>query len=45
LFAKYDLDGDRALNLEEQRRMFEDLASESEDIKKALKELEAASEQ
>ena len=45
LFAKYDIDGDRALNLEEQKKMFEDMAHESEEIRKALKELEATSDQ
>jgi hypothetical protein len=45
LFAKYDLDGDRVLNIEEQKRMYQDLANESEEIRKALKELEATSKE
>jgi hypothetical protein len=35
LFAKYDLDGDRVLNEQEQRLMLQDLAEQNTELKQA----------
>jgi len=40
LFAKYDLDGDRVLNEEEQQNMMKDLAEQNEELKEAYAILE-----
>ena len=45
LFAKYDLDGDRVLNEEEQKNMMKDLAEQNEELKEAIAELEEQAEE
>ena len=40
LFAKYDLDGDRVLNEEEQQNMMKDLAEQNEELKEAFAVIE-----
>jgi hypothetical protein len=40
LFAKYDLDGDRVLNEEEQKNMMKDLAEQNEELKQAYAVIE-----
>lgn len=40
LFARYDLDGDRVLNQEEQLNMMKDLADQNEQLKQAMEALE-----
>ena len=42
LFAKYDLDGDRCLNEEEQKGMLKDLMTQNEELKEAYMLLEKA---
>ena len=42
LFAKYDLDGDRCLNEEEQKNMLKELSAQNEELKNAYLELEKA---
>jgi polycystin 2 len=45
LFAKYDLDGDKILNAEEQKNMMKDLAEQNEELKDAIAELEEQAEE
>ncbi len=45
LFAKYDLDGDKILNAEEQKNMMKDLADQNEELKDAIAELEEQAEE
>ena len=42
LFAKYDMDGDRVLNEEEQKNMLKDLAEQNDELKKAYMALDQA---
>lgn len=42
LFAKYDLDGDRILNEEEQLNMMKDLADQNEQLREAIEAMEEA---
>ena len=44
LFSKYDLDGDRVLNEEEQQNMIKDLAAQNDELKEAYAVLEKAEE-
>lgn len=41
LFARYDLDGDRVLNQEEQLNMMKDLADQNEQLRDAMEAMEA----
>jgi hypothetical protein len=43
LFAKYDMDGDRCLNQEEQKTMLKDLCKQNDDLKQAYLMLDQAS--
>jgi len=43
LFAKYDMDGDRCLNQEEQKNMLKDLCKQNDDLKQAYLMLDQAS--
>jgi len=42
VFAKYDLDGDRVLNEEEQRKMHEDLEGQKAELNEEMEEVERA---
>ena len=42
LFSKYDVDGDRCLNEEEQRNMLKDLSEQNDELKEAYKVLDQA---
>jgi polycystin 2 len=44
LFSKYDLDGDRCLNEEEQKNMLKDLAEQNEELKLAYLQLDQEKE-